>query len=114
MSSFRVHGAIAFFVCHYVLVWCEVSIVVVAVVLTGCEVSVVVVVGVVAVESLRSVLIISCSVVISVALAVHRFGFSAVRSNMSSDATVVTCAGLSGLGAVGCKVVWLSAFVAAV
>ena len=78
VSSFRVHGAIAFFVCHYVLVWCEVSIVVVAVVLTGCGVSVVVVVGVVAVESLRSVLIISCSVVISVALAVHRFGFSAV------------------------------------
>ena len=33
---------------------------------------------------------------------------------MSSDATVVTCAGLFGLGAVGCEVVLLSAFVAAV
>ena len=78
MSSFGMHGAIAFFVCQFVLVWCKVSIVVVVAVLTGWGVSVVVVVGVVAVESLRSVLIISCSIVVSVALAVHCFGFSTV------------------------------------
>ena len=108
------HGAVALFVCFHVLVGCKVSIVVVAVVLTWREVSVVVVVGVVAVESLWSVLVASGSVVISIALTVHRFGFSAIGSNVSGDATVVTCAGVLGLGAVGCEVVLFSAFVAAI
>ena len=114
VSSSRVHGAVAFFVCSHVWVGCEVSIAVVAVVLTWREVSVVVVVGVVAVKSLRSILTASGSVVVSIALAVHRFGFSAIGSNVSGDATVVTCAGVLGLGAVGCEVVLFSAFVAAV
>ena len=120
MSRFRVHGAVAFFVCFHVLVRWEisivvvVSIVVVAVVLTWREVSVVVVVGVVAFKSLRSILIGSGSEVVSIALAVHCFGFSAIGSDVSGDATVVTCAGVLGLGAVGCEVVLFSAFVAAV
>ena len=122
VSSSRVHGAVAFFVCSHVwvgcevsiAVGCEVSIAVVAVVLTWREVSVVVVVGVVAVKSLWPVLAASGSVVISIALTVHRFGFSAVGGNVSSDATVVTCAGLLGLGAVGREVVLFSAFVAAI
>ena len=78
VSSSRVHGAVAFFVCSHVWVGCEVSIAVVAVVLTWREVSVVVVVGVVAVKSLRFILTASGSVVVSIALAVHRFGFPAV------------------------------------
>ena len=128
MSRFRVHGAVAFFVCFHVLVrcevsivvvtvvvtWCEVSIVVVVVVLTWHEVSIVVVVGVVAVKSLGSILIGPGSVVVSIALAVHCFGFSAIGSDVSGDATVMTCAGILGLGAVGCEVVLFSAFVAAV
>ena len=114
VSRFRVHGAVAFFVCFHVWVGCEVSIAVVAVVLTWREVSVVVVVGVVAVKSLWSVLTASGSVVVSIALAVHRFGFSAIGSNVSGDATVVTCASLFGLWAIGREVVLFSAFVAAV
>ena len=114
VSRFRVHGAVAFFVCFHVWVGCEVSIAVVAVVLTWREVSVVVVVGVVAVKSLGSILIGPGSVVVSIALAVHGFGFSAIGSDVSGDATVVTCAGVLGLGAVGCEVVLFSAFVAAV
>ena len=114
VSRFRVHGAVAFFICFHVWVRCKVSIVVVAVVLTWREVSVVVVVGVVAVKSLRSILIGSGSEVVSIALAVHCFGFSAIGSDVSGDATVVTCAGVLGLGAVGCEVVLFSAFVAAV
>ena len=114
MSRFRVHGAVAFFVCFHVLVRCEVSIAIVAVVLTWREVSIVVVVGVVAVKSLWSILVGSGSDVVSIALAVHCFGFSAIGSDVSGDATVVTCAGILGLGAVGCEVVLFSAFVAAV
>ena len=114
VSRFRVHGGVAFFVCFHVWVRCEVSIAVVVVVLTWREVSVVVVVGVVAVKSLWSVLTASGSVVVSIALTVHCFGFSAIGSNVSGDATVVTCAGVLGLGAVGCEVVLFSAFVAAV
>ena len=114
VSSSRVHGAVAFFVCSHVWVGCEVSIAVVAVVLTWREVSVVVVVGVVAVKSLWSVLTASGSVVVSIALAVHRFGFSAIGSDVSGDATVVTCASLFGLWAIGREVVLFSAFIAAV
>ena len=108
------HGAVAFFVCFHVWVGCEVSIAVVAVVLTWRKVSVVVVVGVVAVKSLWSVLTASGSVVVSITLAVHRFGFSAIGSNVSGDATVVTCASLFGLWAIGREVVLFSAFIAAV
>ena len=114
VSRSRMHGAVAFFVCFHVWVRCEVSIAVVAVVSTWREVSVVVVVGVVAFKSLRSILIGSGSEVVSIALAVHCFGFSAIGSDVSGDATVVTCAGVLGLGAVGCEVVLFSAFVAAV
>ena len=122
VSSSRVHSAVAFLVCSHVwvgcevsiAVGCEVSIAVVAVVLTWREVSVVVVVGVVAVKSLWPVLTASGSVVVSIALAVHRFGFSAIGSNVSGDATVVTCAGLFGLWAIGREVVLFPAFVAAV
>ena len=77
MSSCRVHDAAAFFVRFHVLGVCKVSIVVVVVVLIGRRVSVVIV-GVVAVELLWSVMIASSSVVVSIALTVHRFWFPAV------------------------------------